>query len=268
MIPASPAIAHCWLERIGLLQWFYMTTLLELCKQLISTKSVLTKSVHSASIMATTQQEAPAHAKQCTIRIGSHFLILFLQKRQQFQWSYYDALMRRLSLGRWVTSKEQIYTTMFIATPLRGSYLQRKLHVIKLAQTYLIYFLCQKIYFIPVYRSVNTLMEHHSLDRRRLKHAHFQYALLRVFSWYNFDLPKYPLHEATHETLLQVTGTYYGAFMKKYSGKLPFLYLWRQKNTLPVCLYLLLSVVFWCGIFGVKYFLHFQLHIMFCYWTA
>ena len=124
-------------------------------------------------------------------------------------------------------------------------------------------FYARKIYFIPVYRSVNTLMERHSLDRRRLEHAHFQYALLRVFSWYNFDLPKYPLHEATHETLIQVTGTYYGAFMKKYSGKLPIFICegLNQKNTLPVCLYLLLSVVFWRGIFGVKYFLHFQLHI-------
>lgn len=93
-------------------------------------------------------------------------------------------------------------------------------------------------------------MERHSLDRRRLEHAHFQYALLRVFSWYNFDLPKYPLHEATHETLLQVTGTYYGAFMKKYSGKLP-IFICEGLNQKILYLYVCICCYQW--FFDVKF---------------
>ena len=59
------------------------------------------------------------------------------------------------------------------------------------------------------------------LDRRRLEDAHFQYAILKVASWYpsSFKLTDLPLHGATRETLLQMSDSYYGAFMKKYSGK-------------------------------------------------
>lgn len=58
-----------------------------------------------------------------------------------------------------------------------------------------------------------------ALDRRRLEDAHFQYALLRVASWYNFDLASLPLHGSTHETIVHFANRYYQAFMKNYSGE-------------------------------------------------
>ena len=53
-----------------------------------------------------------------------------------------------------------------------------------------------------------------------MESAYFQYAVLRVVSWYPkmFDLNDLPLHSSLIATLLKVTSTYHGAFMEMYAG--------------------------------------------------
>ena len=58
------------------------------------------------------------------------------------------------------------------------------------------------------------------LDRRRLEDTHFQDAILRVAAWYNWRLSDLPLHGVANDTLLQISSTFYEAFMKKYSGEI------------------------------------------------
>ena len=74
-------------------------------------------------------------------------------------------------------------------------------------------------YFAFMFRAFDSLSGRLQLDRRRLEDAHFQYAILRVASWYNFDLASLPLHGSTQETILCVVNSYHEAFMKKYSCK-------------------------------------------------
>ena len=58
------------------------------------------------------------------------------------------------------------------------------------------------------------------MDRRRVEDAFFQYAALRVASWYpeHFKLPILQFHAMTTMTISNMTTVYHGAFMRKYSG--------------------------------------------------
>ena len=66
----------------------------------------------------------------------------------------------------------------------------------------------------------SALNQRRLLDKRRLEDAHFQYAILRVAAWYNWRLSDLPLHGVANDTLLQISSTFYEAFMKKYSGEI------------------------------------------------
>lgn len=59
------------------------------------------------------------------------------------------------------------------------------------------------------------------LDRRRVEDAYFQYAILKVSSWYpeKFSLCKLPLHHNTQSTILDVTTVYHGLFIDTYASK-------------------------------------------------
>lgn len=59
------------------------------------------------------------------------------------------------------------------------------------------------------------------MDRRRLQEAFFQYALLKVASWYpkHIALEKLILHDGLSDTLLKVTPLFHNAFTEKYAGK-------------------------------------------------
>ena len=58
------------------------------------------------------------------------------------------------------------------------------------------------------------------MDRRRLQDAFFQYALLRVGSWYpkHIAIEKLYLHDGLSDTLLNVTPMLHKAFTAKYAG--------------------------------------------------
>ena len=59
------------------------------------------------------------------------------------------------------------------------------------------------------------------MDRRRLQEAFFQYALLRVASWYPkyIALEKVNLHDGLSDTLLSVTPLFHKAFTEKNAGR-------------------------------------------------
>lgn len=69
------------------------------------------------------------------------------------------------------------------------------------------------------------LNERAKVDRRRIE-AFFQYALLRVTSWYpeQLSLSSLPLHNKTTEILPSTVSVYHGAFMKKYAGNVALIF--------------------------------------------
>ena len=79
-----------------------------------------------------------------------------------------------------------------------------------------------KSHFNYVYHYIINLrlIEREKLDRRRAEAAYFQYAVLRVASWYPhlFNLFKLPLHSKHVTILSDVTEVYHGAFMELYAG--------------------------------------------------
>lgn len=60
------------------------------------------------------------------------------------------------------------------------------------------------------------------MDRRRLQEAFFQYALLKVASWYpkHVDIEKLYLHDGLSDTLLNVTPHFHKALTENYTGEL------------------------------------------------
>lgn len=64
------------------------------------------------------------------------------------------------------------------------------------------------------------LLLREKLDRRRAEAAYFQFAILRVASWYPdlFKVSNLPLHSSLPNTLTKVTRDYHGAFMDKYAS--------------------------------------------------
>lgn len=66
------------------------------------------------------------------------------------------------------------------------------------------------------------------MDRRRVEDAFFQYAALRVASWYpeQFKIPTLQFHAMTTMTISNMTTVYHGAFMKKYSGSYVLVSAW------------------------------------------
>jgi len=67
---------------------------------------------------------------------------------------------------------------------------------------------------------VNSLVERHKLDRRRVEDSYYQFSLLRVCSWYPdlFDIRNLPLHNRAGSSIVKITSQYHDAFMTKYSG--------------------------------------------------
>jgi hypothetical protein len=59
------------------------------------------------------------------------------------------------------------------------------------------------------------------MDRRRAEAAYFQYAILKVVSWYPdmFAMSKLALHSDLQEVLPKVTEVYHGVFMRTYARK-------------------------------------------------
>lgn len=54
--------------------------------------------------------------------------------------------------------------------------------------------------------AMKSVVERYLLDRRRVEAAHFQYAVLRVASWYPdvLDITQLPLHSHADNTLTSV----------------------------------------------------------------
>ncbi len=61
------------------------------------------------------------------------------------------------------------------------------------------------------------LLERQKVDRRRIEDAFFQYAALRVASWYpaQFKDSALLLHSSTTATTAKMTTVYHGAFMDR-----------------------------------------------------
>ena len=70
------------------------------------------------------------------------------------------------------------------------------------------------------------LNERAKFDRRRIEEAFFQYALLRVTSWYpdQLSLSSLPLHNKTTEILPSTVSVYHGAFMKRHAGNVALIF--------------------------------------------
>ena len=68
--------------------------------------------------------------------------------------------------------------------------------------------------------NVRLLHERQKVDRRCIEDSFFQYAALRIASWYpeHFKLSALQLHAMTTTTINNMTVVYHGAFMKRYSG--------------------------------------------------
>jgi len=64
------------------------------------------------------------------------------------------------------------------------------------------------------------MMERMKMDRRRLEHAHFHYAMLNVAGWYKgFNIKKVLFtSDQAERTLLEFTPLYLKAFYENYSG--------------------------------------------------
>ena len=78
------------------------------------------------------------------------------------------------------------------------------------------------------YRQIGNLNERYRLDRRRIEDAYYQYALLRICSWYpnTFELNKLSFHHKVGDAILHIINLYHSAFMEKYSGKCMVLFIW------------------------------------------
>lgn len=75
--------------------------------------------------------------------------------------------------------------------------------------------------FTTMHRYQVLLLERHNLDRRRVEDAYYQFAVLRVCSWYpsNFQMKDLALHNSTSGTMQQMVTNFHGIFMEKYSSK-------------------------------------------------
>ena len=77
-------------------------------------------------------------------------------------------------------------------------------------------------HYRPVYHLFRgkLLTEREKLDRRRAEAAYFQYALLRVASWYPhlFKISDLTLHKNLGGALHKVTTVYHEAFMDTYAS--------------------------------------------------
>ena len=63
------------------------------------------------------------------------------------------------------------------------------------------------------------------MDRRRLEHAHLQYAILVVCSWYHLN-PITINEGKVDEDILEFAYLYHSAFSEKYASKLHILQLY------------------------------------------
>ena len=72
-----------------------------------------------------------------------------------------------------------------------------------------------------MYRCNGEMIERMKMDRRRLEHAHFRYAMLNVAEWYKGIAVKKILFtsDQSERTLLEFTPLYMKAFYENYSGK-------------------------------------------------
>ena len=68
-------------------------------------------------------------------------------------------------------------------------------------------------------QAIELLNEREYLDRRSLENAYFQFAILKVASWYDRKLVDIPLHGYTKRTLIKICNIHYEAFMNRHSGK-------------------------------------------------
>ena len=77
------------------------------------------------------------------------------------------------------------------------------------------------IVIFKMYRQQKILMERYSLDRRRIEDGFYQYAVLRVCSWYpqHFKLEEISLHSDCDESILNIITRYHDIFMEQYSSK-------------------------------------------------
>lgn len=64
------------------------------------------------------------------------------------------------------------------------------------------------------------MTERQKVDRHRVEDAFYQFALLKVVSWYpkQFDISSLAMHADIGETLSKMTQIFHDAFMQKYSG--------------------------------------------------
>ena len=75
---------------------------------------------------------------------------------------------------------------------------------------------------VQPYRCDGEMVERIKIDRRRLEHAHFRYAILKVTKWYR-DLAITKVlftSDQAEGTLLEFTPLYLKAFYENYSGML------------------------------------------------
>ena len=68
-------------------------------------------------------------------------------------------------------------------------------------------------------------MERMKMDRRRLEHAHFRYAMLNVAEWYQGFAKILFTPDQAERTLLEFTPLYLKAFYENYSGKYIHMYI-------------------------------------------
>ena len=72
-----------------------------------------------------------------------------------------------------------------------------------------------------LYKFSGEVIERMKMDRRRLEHAHFRYAMLTVAQWYpgTFNVNKVLFTcDQSETTLTEFTPLYLKAFYEKYSG--------------------------------------------------
>ena len=146
MIPASPAIAHCWLERIGLLQWFLYDDSIGVVPAAHFHKIC---SRRGCSFCQYYGYYTTGSTSSCQAMYNSDWQSLpyFVSSKET---AFSTELLRRLDVEIVIgqmsyKQRADIYNYVHCNTSAWQLYLQRKL--IKLAQTYVIYFLCQKNIF-------------------------------------------------------------------------------------------------------------------------
>ena len=94
------------------------------------------------------------------------------------------------------------------------------------------------------FREVLDLMDRYQMDRRRLKEAHFQFAILQTAFWcpQHLNINALALHGSTKNTLLDVVSIYHGVFMAQYASEYPFNYcmnLSQQRVLAPLNFYII-----------------------------